>query len=92
MGAEVTAFSHSESKKADALKMGATDFVATKDEKFGEKYLRTLDFLIITANVMAGPDFEKYIKYVLCCSSETILIFYRQYGQGFGHGCSGWTP
>ena len=77
MGAEVTAFSHSESKKADALKMGATDFVATKDAKFAEKHHRQYDAIIITANVLEGPHFEAYIKYVLCCPSETMLIFYR---------------
>ncbi|GAA5966089.1 hypothetical protein JCM3765_002601 [Sporobolomyces pararoseus] len=52
LGANVTAISHSESKKADAEKMGADRFIATgsgKDEVF-KPYARSLDLIICTAN------------------------------------------
>jgi len=32
MGSEVTVFSHSDSKKEDAMKMGAKDFVITEKD------------------------------------------------------------
>lgn len=52
LGANVTAISHSESKKADAEKMGATRFIAThsgKDDDFAP-YKRSLDLIICTTN------------------------------------------
>lgn len=52
LGANVTAISHSESKKADAEKMGATRFIATHG---GEKdvfkpYERSLDLIVATSS------------------------------------------
>lgn len=52
LGANVTAISHSESKKADAEKMGATRFIAThsgKEDDFAP-YKRSLDLIICTTN------------------------------------------
>ena len=52
LGANVTAISHSESKKADAEKMGATRFIAThsgKEDDF-KPYKRSLDLIIATTN------------------------------------------
>ncbi|BGP20799.1 hypothetical protein JCM10213_008937 [Rhodosporidiobolus nylandii] len=52
LGANVTAISHSDSKKADAEKMGATRFIAThsgKEEDF-KPYARSLDLIIATSN------------------------------------------
>ena len=52
LGANVTAISHSESKKADAEKMGATRFIAThegKPENF-KPYKRSLDLIVVTSN------------------------------------------
>ncbi|BGP52233.1 hypothetical protein JCM10450v2_008204 [Rhodotorula kratochvilovae] len=52
LGANVTAISHSESKKADAEKMGASRFIAThsgKDDDFAP-YKRSLDLIICTTN------------------------------------------
>jgi alcohol dehydrogenase (NADP+) len=46
LGAEVVAISHSESKKADAEKMGVSNFVATsKGKSVFKQHARTLDFI-----------------------------------------------
>lgn len=51
MGAEVTAISHSPSKKADAEKMGATHFIATGEgESAFKARAGTLDLIIATTN------------------------------------------
>ncbi|TNY20180.1 chaperonin 10-like protein [Rhodotorula diobovata] len=57
LGANVTAISHSESKKADAEKMGATRFIAThsgKEDDF-KPYARSLDLIICTTNDESMP-------------------------------------
>ncbi|BGP35910.1 hypothetical protein JCM10296v2_007762 [Rhodotorula toruloides] len=57
LGANVTAISHSESKKADAEKMGATRFIAThsgSDDDFAP-YKRSLDLIICTTNDTSMP-------------------------------------
>ncbi|GAA6050584.1 hypothetical protein NBRC10513_004166 [Rhodotorula toruloides] len=57
LGANVTAISHSESKKADAEKMGATRFIAThsgSDDDFAP-YKRSLDLIICTTNDASMP-------------------------------------
>ena len=50
MGANVTAVSHTTSKKADAEKMGAMNFVATAEEGALKNNASTLDLLIVTTN------------------------------------------
>jgi len=52
LGANVTAISHSESKKDAAMKMGASRFIATHSggDKDFEPYRRSLDLIICTTN------------------------------------------
>ncbi|KAK0546648.1 alcohol dehydrogenase [Tilletia horrida] len=52
LGAEVVVISHSASKKDDALKMGAKEFIATgEDEKWAEKLAKNpLDLIVSTAS------------------------------------------
>ncbi|GAA5928170.1 NAD(P)-dependent alcohol dehydrogenase [Sporobolomyces koalae] len=57
LGANVTAISHSESKKEDAEKMGASRFIAThsgKEDDFAP-YKRSLDLIICTTNDTEMP-------------------------------------
>ncbi|KAL1968459.1 hypothetical protein VTN77DRAFT_1988 [Rasamsonia byssochlamydoides] len=55
LGAEkVVAISRSSSKKADALQMGADEFIATsEDDKWFEKHANTLDLIVST---VSSPD------------------------------------
>jgi uncharacterized zinc-type alcohol dehydrogenase-like protein len=48
LGAEVTVFSHSDKKKADALQMGAHHFVATQDRSVFKQLANSFDLLINT--------------------------------------------
>jgi alcohol/geraniol dehydrogenase (NADP+) len=57
-GCEVTAFSHSPDKEAEAKKFGAHRFVSTKDKKAMAALDGTLDFILNTANAdLAWNDF-----------------------------------
>jgi len=52
MGAEVFAISHSDSKKADAEKMGVPteNFIVAKDQaEVVKKWARTFDIILVTA-------------------------------------------
>jgi uncharacterized zinc-type alcohol dehydrogenase-like protein len=60
MGAEVTVFSHSPSKEADAKAMGAHHFVSTKEEGFNKKYLKHFDLILNT--VSAELDINLYLE------------------------------
>jgi uncharacterized zinc-type alcohol dehydrogenase-like protein len=51
MGAEVTVFSTSASKRDDALRLGAKDFVVTKDPKIFEKLTNRYDFILDTVSM-----------------------------------------
>lgn len=51
LGAEVTVLSHSESKKADAERLGAHHFINTKDKEVFKKYARHFDLIINTVSV-----------------------------------------
>ncbi|KAI9291335.1 NAD(P)-binding protein [Neoconidiobolus thromboides FSU 785] len=51
LGCEVTAFSRNESKKEEALQLGAKHYVATSDEGQLEKAKNSLDFLIVTSPI-----------------------------------------
>ncbi|BGP20831.1 hypothetical protein JCM10213_008134 [Rhodosporidiobolus nylandii] len=57
LGANVTAISHSENKKADAEKMGATRFIATHSggEEDFKPYARSLDLIVCTTNDVSMP-------------------------------------
>ena len=60
MGAEVTVFSHSASKEADAKRMGATHFVVTKDPEVFEELTETFDLILNT--VSAEIEIEQYLN------------------------------
>jgi alcohol dehydrogenase (NADP+) len=59
MGAEVTVFSTSPTKEQDAKKLGAKNFVISKDLKNFEKYTGKFDLIIDT--VSAAHDFTPYL-------------------------------
>jgi uncharacterized zinc-type alcohol dehydrogenase-like protein len=50
LGAEVTVLSHSENKRDDAMKLGAHNFVSTKDPEVFKKYAGTFDLIINTVS------------------------------------------
>lgn len=58
MGAKVTVLSHSESKEADARRLGAADFVVTKGKAF-ESLAGKLDLIVDT--VSAQHDYNAYL-------------------------------
>jgi uncharacterized zinc-type alcohol dehydrogenase-like protein len=60
MGAEVTVLSHSPSKEADALAMGAQHFVSTKDPENFKKYAKSFDLILNT--VSAEVDINQYLN------------------------------
>jgi uncharacterized zinc-type alcohol dehydrogenase-like protein len=59
MGARVTVFSHSERKRADALALGASDFVATHDPAVFGRNAERFDFVLDT--VSAQHDYNAYL-------------------------------
>lgn len=60
LGAEVTVFSHSDTKQADAMKMGAHHFVITKDSSVFRQYANRFDLIINT--VSAGINMSDYFN------------------------------
>lgn len=60
LGAEVTVLSHSQKKKADALRLGAKHFADTSDDKTFTDYASYFDFMINT--VSASIDLGKYLS------------------------------
>jgi uncharacterized zinc-type alcohol dehydrogenase-like protein len=60
LGAHVTVFSHSASKKDDALAMGADDFIVTTDETVFDTHQKQFDLLINT--VSAPIDLNLYLE------------------------------
>jgi len=58
-GCEVTAFSSTPDKEAEAKELGAHHFVASKDPKEIEKIAASLDIILVTINVPL--DWEPYI-------------------------------
>lgn len=60
LGADVTVFSHSPEKEADAKKMGAHHFVTTKDAGNLKKLEKQYDLLLNT--VSADIDLEPYLQ------------------------------
>lgn len=84
MGCSVVVFSSTESKKDEALKLGATEFVATKgvtDLKIGEP----IDHLLVTTSFQ--PDWKQFMPimapggsiYPLSVSSEELKIPYSPF-------------
>jgi len=70
MGAEVTVFSHSESKREDALRMGATHFVVTKDLDVLKPLQESFDLVLNT--VSADIDVNQYLT--LLKQDATLVI------------------
>jgi alcohol dehydrogenase (NADP+) len=60
MGAEVTVLSTSKSKEADALRLGAKNFVVSKDPKNLEAYAAYFDFILDA--VSAPHDMNVYVN------------------------------
>ena len=59
MGAEVTVISHSASKKDDALRMGAKDFVVIKDKEDLKPLRRRFDLVLNTVSALI--DLNAYL-------------------------------
>jgi alcohol dehydrogenase (NADP+) len=59
MGAHVTVLSHSPSKKDDAMRLGADDFIATNDPECFTTYGSQFEFLLDT--VSASHDLNAYL-------------------------------
>lgn len=57
MGCEVVVFSGTDSKKEEAMKLGASEFITTKDVK--ELKTRPIDRLLVTASVQ--PNWSQYL-------------------------------
>jgi uncharacterized zinc-type alcohol dehydrogenase-like protein len=60
LGANVTVLSHSPGKREDALRLGADDFVATRDADVFETNAGRFDFILDT--VSADHDYNAYLK------------------------------
>ena len=60
IGAHVTVLSHSPGKRDDALKLGADDFLVTRDAKMFDEHARRFDFIIDT--ISAEHDYNAYLK------------------------------
>jgi uncharacterized zinc-type alcohol dehydrogenase-like protein len=60
MGAHVTVLSHSPGKRDDALKLGADDFLATKDASIFQTNSKRFDFILDT--VSAQHDYNAYLN------------------------------
>ncbi|MDD5287466.1 MAG: NAD(P)-dependent alcohol dehydrogenase [Desulfuromonadaceae bacterium] len=60
MGAKVTVISHSPGKRADALALGAADFIATSEKDAFELNAKRFDFILDT--VSAKHDYNAYLN------------------------------
>lgn len=62
LGAEVTVISHSPSKKADALKLGAKHFVSSGDKDWAKPLAFTFDFVLNTADMTHEFNITDYLS------------------------------
>ncbi|KGU25786.1 alcohol dehydrogenase (NADP+) [Candida albicans P57055] len=63
LGAKVVAFSRTSSKKDQALKLGADEFIATNEEKdWSSKYHDTFDFILNCASGVDGLNLQDYLS------------------------------
>jgi len=60
LGAHVTVLSHSVNKREDALRLGADDFLATRDASVFDKNANRFDFILDT--VSAQHDYNAYLN------------------------------
>lgn len=61
LGAEVYVISHSPSKKEDALKLGAKEFITNGDKGWSEKWQFEFDFILNTADMTHTFDIAEYM-------------------------------
>ncbi|MBU6404507.1 MAG: NAD(P)-dependent alcohol dehydrogenase [Proteobacteria bacterium] len=59
MGAHVTVLSHSAGKREDALRLGADDFLVTRDETVFKQHAGRFDFILDT--ISAQHDYNAYL-------------------------------
>lgn len=71
MGAEVTVLSHSEKKKEDALRLGAKNFYATKNEQIFTDLANSFDLIINTVSVKL--DWGAYLGLLKLDSTMVLL-------------------
>ena len=71
MGAEVTVLSHSPSKEADALAMGAHHFYSTKDEAVFKQLAKSFDLILNTISV--DINIESYLN-LLAVDGTLVVI------------------
>ena len=62
LGAEVTALSHTPSKKDEALKLGADHFVCTNDKDWAKPLAFTYDFILNAADMTNEFDMQAYMS------------------------------
>ena len=60
IGAKVTVISHSPEKREDAIRLGADDFIATREAKAFDQNARRFDFVLDT--VSAAHDYNTYLN------------------------------
>jgi len=71
LGAEVTIISTSSSKEADAKKLGAKNFINSKEEKVFDKHAGEFDLVLDT--VSAQHDLVEYLKILATMGSYVIV-------------------
>jgi alcohol dehydrogenase (NADP+) len=65
LGAEVSVLSHSPNKKEDAMKLGAKEFISTKDKDWQKPHSFKWDFIINAADNLQNfnlPDYFGCLK------------------------------
>ncbi|KAK9465822.1 chaperonin 10-like protein [Lipomyces arxii] len=62
LGAEVWAISRSDAKKADAIKLGADGYIATKEPNWAEKHALSFDIIVNCANSSKGFNLDDYLS------------------------------
>ncbi|KAL6951005.1 hypothetical protein ACO0QE_000292 [Hanseniaspora vineae] len=83
LGANVTAISRSYAKKEDAFKMGATDFIATGDEKTEwAKYAQKFDLIINCATTNANTDVNRLAS-MLSVGSSIVSVGVGELSETF---------
>lgn len=71
LGAEVTALSHSERKREDALQMGAHHFLSTKDKSVFKTHAHHFDLII---NTVSAPDLNMGDYFNLLKLDATLVV------------------
>lgn len=62
LGAEVSVISHSPSKKEDALKLGAKNFILSTEEKWAEPWKFTFDIVLNAADATNQFNMSDYLS------------------------------